>query len=241
METTATKTTTKTRPMTILPFLALANLLVNRFNGFTSIIEEQGDKLGMRFATISFKKPMKMRKFHRTAKDENGKKVKNPFLEKGVFEVGKIRIDLNAIWENAVNNKAERENGEKGDFVADKKRSNGIQNYLDSRVVCHLKKEDKETFYLNYIVAEYLGETTYEDKDGNTLEYDKLAEYHQKPSMESRQKEADKHGLTVETDKQIRQMKFENITTLSIFGVDYVPRESAVVKVDTNTPVSVQA
>ena len=241
METTVTKTKTA-RPIAVLTFLALANTLVNRFKGFISMTEPQRNKVGMRFATISFKKPMKMRKFHRTEKDANGKKVKNPFLENGVFEVGKIRIDLNAIWENAVNNKADRV-GEQGsvDFEADKKRSNGIQNYLDSRVVCHLQKQDKETFYLNYIVAEYIGETQYVDGDGNSLDYADLAEYHQKPSIESRQKEADKHGLTVETDVQIRQMKFDNITKLSIFGTDYVPQESATNVVDNKTPVSVQA
>jgi hypothetical protein len=236
------QTATKTRPITVLPFIALANLLVNRFNGLTSIFEPKGDKLGMRFATISFRKPMKMRKNHRTAKTADGKKVKNPFLENGVFEVGKIRIDVNAIWENAVNNKVGRLNdGEKGDFEADKKRSNGILNYLDSRVVCHKIKEQIQTFYLNYIVADYIGETKYEDADGNPLDYADLAEYHQVKSQASKQREADKHGLEVEKDVQIRQMKFENITTLSIFGVDYVPQDTAVVKVDTVTPQSITA
>ena len=185
---------------------------------------------------------MKMRKNHRTEKNAAGKKLRNPFLENGVFEVGKIRIDLNAIWENAVNNKVGRENnGEKGDHEADKKRSNGILNYLDSRVICHKIKDTIETFYLNYIVADYIGETVYVDGDNNPLDYADLAEYHQVRSMESRQKEATKHDLTVETDVQIRQMKFDNITTLSIFGVDYVPSESATVKVDTDTPVLAHA
>jgi len=181
---------------------------------------------------------MKMRKFHRTEKNDAGKKLANPFIN-NAFEVGKIRIDVNAIWENCVNNKADRvaPEGSVG-FEADKKRSNGILNYLDSRVVCHKIKNAIETFYLNYIVADYIGETVYENADGETLDYADLAEYHQKKSFVSLKKEADKHGLEVETDVQIRQMKFENITRLAIFGIDFVPIESATVVVDTKTPVS---
>ena len=239
MEKTAKKTAVKVVPKTMLTIKQLANTLVNRFNGYTAIDEEKGNKKGMRFATISFHKPMKMRKNHRTAKDENDKKVRNPFLENGVFEVGKIRIDVNAIWENCVNNKADRTN-ETGNvaFEAKPKRNNGIENYNDSRVVCHKIKDAIETFYLNYIVAEYIGETTYEDKDGNALDYADLAEYHQTKSVASKQKEADKHGLDIENDVQIRQMKIENISQLAIFGVHYVPTESATVIVDNKTPVS---
>lgn len=229
------------RPLTVLSFLALANTLVNRFLGFTALTEEKRNAVGMRFATISFRKPMKMRKNHRTAKTAEGKKVRNPYLDNGVFEVGKIRIDLNAVWENAVNNLAERLNGDKGDFVADKVRSNGIENYLDSRVVCHKIKDGLQTFYLNYIVADYIGETQYQDADGKPLDYADLAEYHQVKSIESRQKEATKHSVSVEEDKQIRQMKFENIRQLSIFGIHFVPSESATEVVDTVTPQSVTA
>jgi len=237
------ETTTKTNVVasTMITFVALANTLVNRFNGFKSITEVQGNKLGMRFATISFRKPMKMRKFHRTAKNEQGKKLANPY-HNNAFEVGKIRIDLNAIWENAVNNKADRqgENGSIG-FEANKKRNNGIENYNGSRVVCHKIKEAIETFYLNYIVADYIGETKYVTADNQPIDYAELAEYHQKKSYESKKKEADKHGLEVENDVQIRQMKFENITALNIFGVQYIPTESATEVVEVETPKSAVA
>lgn len=230
---------TETVAITRLDHKALANTLVNRFNGFKGITEEKGHKVGMRFATIAFRKPMKMRKKHRTEKDENGKKLANPFLEKGVFEVGKIRIDVNAIWENAVNNKADRVTPEGSvEFEAQKKRTNGIQNYLDSRVVCHKDKDGKETFYLNYIVADYLGETVYENCDGERLDYADLEEYHQKKSYDSKKREADKHGLEVEEDVQIRQMKFDNITMLSIFGLHFVPTTSATVVVEKESPVT---
>lgn len=230
---------TVTRPITRLTHLQLANTLVNRFKGFVAIDEEIGSKIGKRFASISFRKPMKMRKNHRTERDDNNKKVVNPFLEKGVFEVGKLLLDLNAIWENSVNNKADRvaPEGSVG-YVANEKRSNGILNYCDSRVVCHKEKDGIETFYVNYIVGYYIGDTVYVDGDGETLNYADLAEYHQKTSYNSKKKEADKHGLSVDNDVQIRQMKMENITMLSIFGVDYVPTESATVKVDTKSPVA---
>lgn len=229
------------RAKTMLEHKPLACTIINRFNGFKSIEEIQGGKLGMRFATICFRKPMKMRKFHRTEKTADGKKLPNPHAN-NAFEVGKISIDLNAIWENCVNNKADRANetGNVG-FEANKKRSNGIENYNDSRVICHKIKEEIETFYLNYIIAKYIGETIYVNGDGETLDYADLAEYHSTKSYASKKKEADKHGLEVENDVQIRQMKFENITTLSIFGVDYIPTDSATVKADTVTPVSAPA
>jgi hypothetical protein len=240
MSTTATKTA-EARQISMLEHPALANTLVNRFNGFTSIVEPKGDKLGKRWAYITFRKPMKMRKFHRTLKNALDKKLANPFLN-NVFEVGKIKLDLNAIWENMVKIKADKV-GEKGEigFVPNKTRNNGILNYLDSRVVCHKIKEEIETFYLNYIVAEYVGETVYVDSDNKPIDYADVAEYHQTKSTASKQKEADKHGLEISNDVQIRQMKFENITKLSIFGTDFVPTESATVIVDTKSPVSVAA
>lgn len=228
---------------TMIEHEALAATLVNRFNGFVAIDVKQGDKLGKRWAYISFHKPMKMRKFHRTEKTDLGKKLPNPFLDdNNVFEVGCIKLDLNTIWENMVRIKADKV-GENGsvDFVPNKTRNNGILNYLDSRVVCHKIKDDNETFYLNYVVAEYVGETTYVNKDNETLDYADLAEYHQKKSYNSLKNEADKHGLTVETDVQIRQMKFENISKLAIFGTNFVPIQSATVVVDTKTPVSKRA
>ena len=234
-----TKTAKKTAvAKTLVTFFQLANILVNRFNGFTAIDEIKGDKLGKRWAYINFRKPMKMRKFHRTEKTEMGKKLPNPH-NGNVFEMGRIKIDLNAIWENMVRIKADKV-GEKGsvNFVPDKKRSNGILNYLDSRVVCHKVKEEIETFYLNYIVAEYVGSTTYVNSDNEPLDYADLAEYHQTKSRVSLQKEATKHGLTVETDVQIRQMKFENISELAIFGVHFVPSESSTEVVDIKSPES---
>lgn len=235
---TATKTATA-RPISMLNHNQLANTLVNRFNGFVAITEPKGDKLGKRWAYINYRKPMKMRKFHRTEKTAEQKKLANPFLN-NVFEVGIIKLDLNTIWENMVRIKAEKV-GEKGDigFVPNKTRNNGILNYLDSRVVCHKIKEEIETFYLNYIPAEYVGETTYVNSDNEPIDYADVAEYHQKKSTASKEKEAAKHGLKVENDVQIRQMKFENITKLSIFGTDYVPTISATTIVDTKSPVSV--
>jgi hypothetical protein len=236
MENTTTKT--DVTPISIIAHEALANTLVNRFNGFKALDEKQTGKLGKLWAYIDFKKPMKMRKFHRTAKNADNKKLANPFID-NVFEVGRIKLDLNAIWENMVKIKADKvgENGEVG-FVPKKTRNNGILNYLDSRVVCHKVKEEIETFYLNYIVADYVGKTEYVNSDNETLDYADVAEYHQTKSRVSLQKEADKHGLTVETDVKIRQMKFENITELAIFGVHYVPQVSATEVVESSTPVS---
>ncbi|GAG70382.1 unnamed protein product, partial [marine sediment metagenome] len=51
---TATKTATA-RPISMLNHVQLANTLVNRFNGFTDLTAEQKGKIGMRFASISFR------------------------------------------------------------------------------------------------------------------------------------------------------------------------------------------
>jgi len=222
METTKTKTTQTTQTVEKTPIVklsqkGLANTLVNKFNGFQSLEEEQGRKIGMIFATIGFNKPMKMRKFHRTEKTENGKKLPNPYKE--IREVGKLQVEFNGIWQNKVDNVQKRVDGIDTGFKANEKRSNGIENYNDSRVVCFHPKFDR--FYLNYIVKEYLGDTVYLDDDFNKVDYADVAEYHQKPSKESKEKEAEKHGVTVEQDAQIRQIKFDNIVFIRIFGVEY--------------------
>jgi len=217
------KTTVKTEEKMVINAIkqkTLANFLVNSFNGIISVWEEQGAKLGSVFATIQFRKPMKMRKFHRIAKTADGKKMKNPYLE-NVFEVGKVLINFNYIWENVVDNQVKRTDGIKTDWTPDKKRANGIENYKESRVVCIHPK--KGTFYLNYKVEKYLENTRYVDKDNNEYDYSEIQEYHQKPSRESKEKEALKHGLKIENDPQVRQMKFDNITLLSIFGFKFQP------------------
>ena len=187
----------------------LANQLIDKFDG-----------KGMVFGTIHFRKPMKMRKFHRTEKGDDGKKLNNPYVD-NVFEVGTLQVEFNGDWQNKVDNVRDRENGVETEWVADKKRPNGIENYKDSKVVCI--NSINNTFYLNYIVMKYVDSTIYVNKDNNILDYDNIKEYHQVKTTQNKLNEAMKHGLTTSTDPQIRQIKIENIESLRIFGVEYRP------------------
>lgn len=213
------------KPIVEISSEGLANTLVNRFKGFKRLDQKQGNQLGKLWAVIAFKKPMKMRKYHSTEKGADGKKLRNPFWdfendEAKVFEVGKLQVEFNAIWQNKVANVRNRVGGVDTGWKPDEVRSNGIENYCKSRVVCfHPNYEGR--FYLNYIVSKYLEETTYVNENGEPVNYDDVAEYHSTKSEESKQKEADKHGLTIEDDVQIRQIKFDNIRYLRIFGLEY--------------------
>ena len=234
MTETNTKTETKTidrAEVKVVTVKQIANFLVNRFNGIVSAFEATQNKVGAIFATIEYHKPIKMRKFHRTAKTADGKKVANPYS--AIFAVGKMTVQFNSIWENKVANQVERKDGVKTDWTPDKKRSNGIENYLDSRVVCHKIKETVETFYLNYSPIEYLGKTVYVDENGTVVDYSEIAEYHQTKSKVSKENEAKKHGLTVETDVYIQQMKIENMTNVAIFKKNF-----KITKEEIKPPVS---
>ena len=215
----------------IVPIKQLANFLVNRFNGIVSAYEKTQNKVGAIFATIEYNRSITMNKTHRTATTIDGKKVKNPYS--AIFASGKISVQFNSIWENKVTNQVKRKDGVKTDWKPDEKRANNIVNYLNSRVVCHKIKDGIETFYLNYSPIAYIGEIVYKDENGNILNYSDIKGYMKKKSEASKKKEADKHGLKVEDDVQIRQMKIENITNVSIFGQHF-----QVSKEEVETPVT---
>ena len=200
----------------VVTYRQLASFLVNRFNGFKGLFEEQGDKVGFKWAYIYFRKPMKMRKNHRTEKVD-GKKKRNPHID-NVFELNYMKIDLNSIYENAIATMQAKTGAEQNGYEGQGYRNNGIENWNGSRVVCHKQMENAIRFYLNYYKAEYPCDTVYEDKDGNILDYADLAEYHSKASKESKQKQADKQNLTLEAYVCPKQMMFENIIMVSIFG-----------------------
>ena len=209
-----------------------ADFMVNRFNGIVSAYEETQKKVGAIFATMEYNRPIKMRKFHRTAKTADGKKVANPYSV--IYAIGKMSIQFNFIWQNKVDNKVERVGAEKTDWKANDFRNNGIVNYGKSRVVCHKINEGIETFYLNYSPVSYIGDTVYKDKNGNVVNYSEIAEYIQTKSQASKENEAKKHGLKVEDDVQVRQMKIENITNVSIFQKNFQITKKEEVKATVN-------
>ena len=200
----------------VITYTELANFLVNKFNGFKGLFEAKGDKVGFKWAYIYFRKPMKMRKNHRTEKVD-GKKLRNPHID-NAFELNYMKIDLNSIYENAIATMQAKTGAEKNGYEGQGFRNNGIENWKGSRVVCWKQMENAIRFYLNYYKAEYPCDTVYEDKDGNILDYADLAEYHSKSSYDSKKKQADKQNWTVDTYVCPKQMMFENITMVSIFG-----------------------
>ena len=211
-------------PTRVMTHEELAQFLVDKFNGFTSIFDNEQRKKGHLFGTIHFRKEMNMRATmpgengKRFAKDSNGKNIPNPFLLDGkkVWERGKMTINLNSIYENTVANKQVRTGAEPSDFEANKERANKIQNWRGSRVVC--VRPDLKRLYVNYYDAKYHTDTIYEDDNGNLLDYADLEIYHNKKSYESKEKQATRQGLTVETMVEPRQMKFDSIEMISIFG-----------------------
>lgn len=246
----STKTATNvvnpvTRPTT---HRSLADAVVNQFMGIAPIdlTDEMGrvlsetelKKKGCVFATIHVSRNMgksKMKATHRITGEVNpfvttgrGKNKKQPTMM--AIETYKVSVLLNTIWQNVVDNKVEKTEGIKTGWVANKKKSNGIKQYRDCRVIGNLVKDEDETFYTNYIIFKYLSKRVITDEHGRELDaewMDGFATKSKDQKVESEKREALKHGLSVKDDPKYRNMKFENIRFISMFGTDYVPFESA--------------
>jgi hypothetical protein len=250
METVETVTKTgqirKANVVYRLPHSVLANELVNRFKGVQPIIlieitdehgkliigEDELKKRGATFATALVERDLSgsMRATHReTGEDNPFKKTKQGAQTHKAIEKYTIQYLLNCIWQNVVDNKRDRVGGVDTAWQANEKRSNGIENYRDSRVVCHKIKDDKETFYFNYIVLRYLTDRIIVDEEGRELDkayVEGFMSQSKEQKQASRENEAEKHGIAVGFDPQIRQMKLSNISEIRVFGYTFQPTES---------------
>lgn len=256
MSTTATKTA---NPIVELSHRFLGDLVVNRFMGIAAISvdgligpngqvlsESELKKKGVVFASITVNRNLadSMKAKHSITEEVcpfrttgRGSNKTQPTMV--AIEKYKIRVVLNGIWQNAVDNKVAKTDGKKTEWKAGDERSNGILNYRDSRVICHKIKDGHETFYINYIVFDYLTKKVVVDAEGKEYDMEWLDGF-MKQSREqkttSRKVEADKHGLEVKFDPQIRQLKMKNVKFMTMFGNDYVPKESTMVIADAVVP-----
>ena len=264
---TKTKTKTITAATVVNPITRptshkmLADAIVNRFKGVAAIdlTNEMGEvlsesdlkKKGCVFATIHVSRNLAstMRAKHRITGEVcpftvtgRGKNKIQPTMM--AIETYKVQVLLNTIWQNVVNNKVEKVTGDKGEFVASKTKTNRIGLHdKDCRVVGYKEKDGEETFYTNYIIFNYLSKRVVKDEHGRELDtkwLDGFAKTSKDQKAESEKREALKHGLSVKDDPKYRNMKFENIRFISMFGTDYIPLESATVVMNVKTPVSAQ-
>ncbi len=261
------KTETKTAKTVVNPITRptshkmLGDAIVNQFMGIAPIdlTDEMGrvlsetelKKKGCVFATIHVSRNLgksKMKATHRVTGEVNpfvvtgrGKNKNQPTMM--AIETYKVQVLLNCIWQNVVDNKVEKTEGIKTGWVANKTKTNRIGLLdKDCRVVGYKEKDGEETFYTNYIIFKYLSKRVVKDEHGRELDaewLDGFATKSKDQKQESEKREALKHGLSVKDDPKYRNMKFENIRFISMFGTDYVPMESAEGEVvDTKTPVS---
>jgi len=231
-----------------LPHNVMGTEIVNKFAGKAPLIlveltdengriitnENELTKRGATFGTIVVERDLSggMVKKHRETGEDN------PFIDTKISRTTKTaterysaQVMLNCIWQNVVDNKREKTEGTETGFQAKEERVNGIVNYLDSRVICHKVKDENETFYLNYVVLRYVTERTVTDENGNDIDIEYLNGFLSKTKAQkdrSRQREADKHGIELEFDPQIRQMKFENIKELRVFNSIFIPSDMKV-------------
>ena len=240
----------------------LGDAIVNQFMGIAAVdlTDEMGQvlsetelkKKGCVFATIHVSRNLgksKMKATHRVTGEINpfvitgrGKNKKQPTMM--AIETYKVQVLLNTIWQNVVDNKVEKVGGEKTDWKAGEQKTNriGLHNN-DCRVIGYKEKDGEETFYTNYIIFKYLSKRVVKDEHGRELDAEWLDGFALKSKdqkVESEKREALKHGLSVKDDPKYRNMKFENIRFISMFGTDYIPFDSADGdKVDVAPPVSV--
>ena len=216
------------KPIVELTAKELCHGLINRFNGFIDLYQAQGNKLGMTYAVIKYK--TQLSDLLAKCKDENGQVIENPYYIKGgkgreagkskIWAICKVKAEFNGIWENKVANKVAKVGGEDKNFKPEDEKSNGVESYLSSRIVW-IHEKYVGYYYLNYIIVKYIGTPTYVDEKGNAVDYKTIEKFRSPSKEKSKQKEADKHGLTLATDVYYRTLLFSNIEYLRIFGIEY--------------------
>jgi len=185
---------------------------------------------GARFIVIDVRKNLAsdMLAKHRETKDDNPfvdtKKAK---AKRQAIEVYTAEHRVNCFWSKAIERAVERTDGTETGWKAKDSRSNRIANYRDSRVCCtKVNKPNVQRFYINYIEWKYLTERQIVDENGTALDTEWLAGFMKTTKaqkQQGREREAAKHGLQVQFDPQIRQMKMDNINAIRIFGKTYQP------------------
>lgn len=211
--------------------IAIAEMLIQHFRGLAPVMldtvkkSEIIKKIGCTFATLYVARvhdDSTMIKKHRVTGEIN------PFLNgRTAVEKYTLQVLLNAIFQNALINRG-------SDYKAEDKRRNGIENVDDSRVICSKIVKGEKRYYLNYIVLDYLTPYTLVDNDGQEIDRDWFDGFLKTPKVQkeaNREKTAELHGLDLEVDPQIRQMKLSNIENICVLNYHYRPTEATIVSV----------
>lgn len=225
-----------------MPYQVLGDELVNMFAGRPALsidvlVDEQGKRItdidalkkkGCVFAHLTVVRNLANERY--CLKKVKGTKDPNPLLSPDVvrLETYDAMVLLNIIWENKVEKLIEQHDGNK-EYKVKEYRSNKIENYKDSRVVC--SKDDD--FYLNYVVHSYMDNRKIYDENGRELTPPELEElnglllasYRKEVKVKSAEQQAEKMGIPVEALPDIRQMRMENIGRIRVFERDFIPVE----------------
>jgi len=147
-------------------------------------------------------------------------KTGNPFFNNGIRRAYTVRGLTNVIWNNVIRNEQERQGVTDVVFTSDDTKANGVKDLEGCRGVGETRAKNPT---INYIPMDYLADTRYYDASGRVYTRDELSPWIKGQSQASKQKEADKHGLTIETDKEYRTMRIDNCKAIRVFGFEYVP------------------
>jgi len=140
----------------------------------------------------------------------------NPWLG-SVYRKQSYQMIVNIDWESYVNRR-----GTDTHFKANKERSNGVKNYGDCRAVGETTKGRKT---LNGVIFRIIERAYYENLSGEKLNFNGCEIYRKKPSLESKEIEAEKHGLTVKTDVHYSTTRISNCESVRAFGFEYIPTD----------------
>lgn len=132
-----------------------------------------------------------------------------------IIKKSAYQIIANINWQSYINRRGD------GNFVADDKRSNGIENNENCKAV-GIKGD---SYYVNGVIFKTLDKTRYFYANGQEItDIENLKnEFLKVTSKESKQKEADKHGIAVEFDPQYRTTKIDSCKCIRAFGFEYIP------------------
>ena len=191
----------------LLGFDDLFDPKTNRF-----LTEEELKAKGAVFISISLNKILGdsdvVKKSRRT-------KEPTPYIRKTV----RYQIIGNINWESYINKRGN------GNFVANLERANGVVNVAECKAV---GMTIKGNYTLNGVVFKSIESVKYFDIDNDEYPDKKAleAEYLKKPSAESKQKEADKHGIDIRFDPKYRTTRIDSCDNVRVFQFDYKPREN---------------
>jgi len=168
---------------------------------------------GAVFITISYNKVMVLGKD--CVKKSRITKEPTPYIR----ATKKYQVIANINWASYINKRGN------GDFIPAENRANGVENYAECKAI-GITRAEKHT--INGVAFRMLESTKYFDESGNEYADSKAleAEYLNKQSKESKQKEADKHGIKVEFDPQYRTTRMDSCDYIRAFGFTYKPTEN---------------